>query len=74
MKANNELDRLNLQDETETLNKHEDEDHQPIHRKFKKSKKTFKINMDEIKFRFLSELIYLFYFEMKNKFPDSFKV
>ena len=32
------------------------------------------MNIDEVKFRFLSELIYLFYFEIKQKFSDSFKV
>lgn len=31
----------------------------------KKKRRTYKINIDEIKFRFLSELIYLFYFELK---------
>jgi len=40
----------------------------------KKSRRTYKINIDEVKFRFLSELIYLFYFEIKQKFPDSFKI
>ena len=34
----------------------------------------YKINIDETKHRFLSELLYLYYYEMKNKFPESFKI
>ncbi len=42
--------------------------------KKKKQKKVYKINIDEIKHRYLSELLYLYYFEMIQKFPDSFKI
>lgn len=34
----------------------------------------FKINIDEVKHRFLSELLYLFYFDIIQRFPDSFKI
>ena len=34
-------------------------------RKKKKNKQTYKINIDETKHRFLSELIYLYFFELK---------
>ena len=42
--------------------------------KFKKKRKIYKINIDETKQRFLSELLYLYYFEMIQKFPHSFKI
>ncbi|TNV74775.1 hypothetical protein FGO68_gene16630 [Halteria grandinella] len=42
--------------------------------KKKKPRTVYKINMDETKHRFLSELLYLFYFEMIKKFPNSFKI
>ena len=34
----------------------------------------YKINIDEIRHRFLSELLYLYYFEMIQRFPESFKI
>ena len=40
----------------------------------KKSKNVYKINIDEIKHRFLSELLYLFYYEILRKYPDSYKI
>jgi hypothetical protein len=42
--------------------------------KKKRNATVYKINIDETKHRFLSELLYLFYFEMIKKFPDSFKI
>jgi hypothetical protein len=42
--------------------------------KRKRQKTVYKINIDETKHRFLSELLYLFYFEMIQKFPQSFKI
>ena len=42
--------------------------------KKKRNRHIYKINIDETKHRFLSELLYLFYFEMIQKFPDSFKI
>eukprot|EP00347_Sterkiella_histriomuscorum_P016877 403351503 len=35
---------------------------------------TFKINIDETKLRYISELIYLFFIEIRAKFPDSLKI
>jgi hypothetical protein len=32
------------------------------------------VNLDETKHKFLSELLYLFYYEIIQKFPDSFKI
>lgn len=43
-------------------------------KKIKKVRTIFKININETKHRFLSELLYLYYFEMKAQFPDSFKI
>eukprot|EP00347_Sterkiella_histriomuscorum_P004053 403361925 len=79
LKANNEMDRQNLQEDADLLNKQniaEDiRESQNRASNFKKRKRrTYKINIDETKHRFLSELIYLFYFELKMKFPDSFKI
>jgi hypothetical protein len=34
----------------------------------------YKINIDETRHRFLSELLYLYYFEMIQRFPESFKI
>ena len=42
--------------------------------KKKRNRHIYKINIDETKHRFLSELLYLFYFEMIQKFPNSFKI
>ena len=42
--------------------------------KKKRNRHIYKINIDETKHRFLSELLYLFYFEMIQKFPESFKI
>ena len=42
--------------------------------KKKRNRHIYKINIDETKHRFLSELLYLFYFELIQKFPDSFKI
>ena len=63
----------------------EDEDEGPRSRKngkkqqrqvvSKKGKRqVYKINIDEVKHRFLSELLYLFYFEIIRKYPDSYKI
>jgi len=38
------------------------------------SKAVYKINIDETRHRFLSELLYLYYFEMIQRFPESFKI
>lgn len=40
----------------------------------KKVKNIYKVNIDETKHRFLSELLYLFYFEIIQKYPDSYKI
>ncbi len=39
-----------------------------------KSRRIYKIDINETRHRFLSELLYLYYYEMKNKFPNSFKI
>ena len=40
----------------------------------KKNSSVYKINIDEVKHRFLSELLYLFYYEIIRKYPDSYKI
>lgn len=40
----------------------------------KKLASMYKININETKHRFLSELLYLYYYDMKNRFPNSFKI
>jgi hypothetical protein len=42
--------------------------------KKKRNATIYKINIEETKHRFLSELLYLFYYDMIRKFPDSFKI
>jgi hypothetical protein len=34
----------------------------------------YTVNLDETKHRFLSELLYLFYYDIIQKFPDSYKI
>ena len=40
----------------------------------RKPRTIHKININETKHRFLSELLYLYYYDMKNRFPNSFKI
>ncbi len=40
----------------------------------KKPTTFYKIDINETKHRFLSELLYLYYYEMKGRFPNSFKI
>jgi len=47
---------------------------QETEKRKKKQSKVYKINIDETKHRFLSELLYLFYYDLIQKFPDSFKI
>ncbi len=42
--------------------------------KKKRNSTIYKINIEETKHRFLSELLYLFFYDMIRKFPDSFKI
>jgi hypothetical protein len=58
---------LQNQDVSESKNKKKD-------KKPKKSRRIYKIDINETRHRFLSELLYLYYYEMKNKFPNSFKI
>ncbi len=76
MKSNQDQEALQLRREQADLLYSNDEALQPhkAGKAKKKQKAVYKINLDETRQRFLSELLYLFYFEMLQKYPDSFKI
>jgi hypothetical protein len=87
MKSNHEQDRQLEGGNRRALEVENDEDgadlapkgpqkktHNRSSKKKSSSKAVYKINIDETRHRFLSELLYLYYFEMIQRFPDSFKI
>lgn len=89
LKSNNDQDRADLKEQKDSLKATKEDKKKEEAKKLtaivkaksligkKKStsnKNLYKINISETKHRFLSELLYLFYYEMKAKFPNSFKI